>query len=266
VRDTVPFDQLLHLDRWAVDRARLLQDEIAARYQDYGFHHIYQKLHQFCVADLGGFYIDIIKDRQYTCQRDSLARRSAQTALHQIAEALVRWIAPILSFTAEEIWQCLPGAREESVLLAEWFPLPSLGEGELFSRDDWAQVMRVKEAVNKALEERRNAGAIRGSLDAEAVLYVDPGLQALLDKLGDELRFVLLTSAARVQPLAAAPVAGADDTAVPGLKVALMPSTHAKCVRCWHRRDSVGICAGHPELCDRCVTNVAGTGEARRAA
>ena len=264
-RDTVPFDQLLHLDRWAVDRACLLQDEIADRYQDYGFHHIYQKLHQFCVADLGGFYIDIIKDRQYTCQRDSLARRSAQTALHQIAEALVRWIAPILSFTAEEIWQCLPGAREDSVLLAEWFPLPSLGAGELFSRDDWAQVMRVKEAVNKVLEEQRNAGLVRGSLDAEVVLYADAALRALLDKLGDELRFVLLTSAAGVQPLAAAP-AGTHDTGLSGLKVALMPSTHAKCVRCWHRRDSVGLSAEHPELCERCVTNVAGTGEARRAA
>ncbi|MFP5414953.1 MAG: isoleucine--tRNA ligase [Gammaproteobacteria bacterium] len=264
-RDTVPFDQLLHLDRWAVDRARLLQDEIAARYQDYGFHHIYQKLHQFCVADLGGFYIDIIKDRQYTCQRDSLARRSAQTALHQIAEALVRWIAPILSFTAEEIWQCLPGAREDSVLLAEWFPLPSLGEGELFSRDDWAQVMSVKEAVNKTLEEQRNAGLVRGSLDAEVVVYVDAALHALLDKLGDELRFVLLTSAASVQPLAAAP-AGSHDTGLSGVKVALVLSTHAKCVRCWHHRDSVGGCAEHPELCERCVTNVAGAGELRRIA
>ncbi len=264
-RDTVPFDQLLHLDRWAVDRARLLQDEIAARYEDYGFHHIYQKLHQFCVADLGGFYIDIIKDRQYTCQRDSLARRSAQTALHQIAEALVRWIAPILSFTAEEVWQCLPGAREESVLLAEWFPLPGLGADELFSRDDWEQVIRVKEAVNKALEEQRNAGLVRGSLDAEVVLYADAALHARLDKLGDELRFVLLTSAASVQPLATAPP-GSHDTGLSGLKVALAPSTHAKCVRCWHRRDSVGLSAEHPELCDRCVTNVAGTGEARRAA
>jgi isoleucyl-tRNA synthetase len=264
-RDTVPFDQLLYLDRWAVDRARLLQDEIAARYQDYGFHHIYQKLHQFCVADLGGFYIDIIKDRQYTCQRDSLARRSAQTALHQIAEALVRWIAPILSFTAEEIWQCLPGAREDSVLLAEWFPLPRLEDGELFSRDDWAQVMRVKEAVNKTLEEQRNAGLVRGSLDAEVVLYTDTALHALLDKLGDELRFVLLTSAARVQPLAAAPV-GSHDTGLSGVKVALVLSTHAKCVRCWHHRDSVGGCAEHPELCERCVTNVAGAGELRRIA
>lgn len=265
VRDSVPFAQMLHLDRWAVDRARLVQDEIQARYLDYGFHHIYQKLHQFCVADLGGFYIDIIKDRQYTCQRDSLARRSAQTALYQIAEALVRWIAPILSFTAEEVWRCLPGARTDSVLLAEWFPLPGLGDDELLSRDDWAQVMRVKEAVNKALEEQRNAGVVRGSLDAEVVLYADAPLCDLLARLGDELRFVLLTSAAQVQPLAAAP-ATSQDPGLAGLRVLLTPSAHAKCVRCWHRRASVGSCAEHPELCDRCVANVAGAGETRCAA
>ena len=264
-RDSVPFSEMLHLDRWAVDRTAQLQDEITARYLDYGFHHIYQKLHQFCVADLGGFYIDIIKDRQYTCQRDSRARRSAQTALYQIAEALVRWIAPILSFTAEEVWQALPGERAASVQLAEWFELPRLGAGERFSRDDWAQIMRVKEAVNRELETQRNAGLVRGSLEAEVDLHADAELAAVLAKLGDELRFVLLTSAARLQPLAAAPTA-ARDTAVAGLKLVLAPSEHAKCVRCWHHRDSVGQCAEHPQLCDRCVTNVAGSGERREAA
>jgi isoleucyl-tRNA synthetase len=264
-RDQVPFADLLHLDRWAVDRAARLHDEIAARYLDYGFHHIYQRLHQFCVTDLGGFYIDIIKDRQYTCRADSRARRSAQTALYQIAEVLVRWIAPILSFTAEEVWQCLPGERPESVHLAEWFELPRLGEGELFARDDWAQIMRVKEAVNRELEIQRNAGAVRGSLDAEVALYAAAPLREVLAKLGDELRFVLLTSEAVVAPLEAAPAA-ARETALAGLKLELGPSPHPKCVRCWHHRASVGACAEHPQLCDRCVTNVAGSGESRRAA
>ena len=264
-RDSLPFAEMLHLDRWAVDRAARLQEEITARYLDYGFHHIYQKLHQFCVTDLGGFYIDIIKDRQYTCQRDSLARRSAQTALHQIAEALVRWIAPILSFTAEEVWQALPGERAASVQLAEWFELPRLGEGELFASDDWAQILRVKEAVNRELETQRNAGAVRGSLDAEVVLYADAPLGEVLARLGAELRFVLLTSEAGVRPLQEAPAA-ARETQVAGLKLELGASPHPKCVRCWHHRASVGACAEHPELCDRCVTNVAGGGESRRVA
>ena len=265
-RDSVPFAEMLHLDRWAVDRAARLQDDITARYLDYGFHHIYQKLHQFCVADLGGFYIDIIKDRQYTCQPDSLARRSAQTALYWIAEALVRWIAPILSFTAEEVWQCLPGERPVSVQLAEWCELPRLGAGEPFTREDWAQIMAVKEAVNRELEVQRNAGAVRGSLDAEVALYADAPLRALLAKLGDELRFVLLTSAAGVQPLEAAPDCARETPLGAGLRLVLGPSPHPKCVRCWHHRASVGSCAEHPELCDRCVTNVAGSGEARNAA
>lgn len=264
-RDSVSFADMLQLDRWAVDRTARLQDEITGRYLDYGFHHIYQKLHQFCVADLGGFYIDIIKDRQYTCQPDSLARRSAQTALYQIAEALVRWIAPILSFTAEEVWQCLPGERAVSVQLAEWFELPRMGADEPLSREEWAQIMAVKEAVNRELETQRNAGAVRGSLDAEVVLYAAAPLQTVLAKLGDELRFVLLTSEARLQPIAAA-ADGACGTPIDGLRVRLSPSAHVKCVRCWHRRASVGECAAHPELCDRCVTNVAGSGEIRHVA
>src|SRR5690606_30557794 len=166
-----------------------------------------------------------------------------QTALYQIAEALVRWIAPILSFTAEEVWQALPGERAASVQLAEWFELPRLGgedgeTGELFSREDWAAIMAVKDAVNRELERQRAAGLVRGSLDAEVELYADAGLAKLLARLGDELRFVLLTSATRVQPLPAAPEA-ARDTELTGLKLVLTASARPKCVRCWHRRDSV---------------------------
>lgn len=263
--DCVAFTDMLSLDRWAVDRAASLQDDIISLGDDYNFHLIYQKLHNFCSADMGGFYVDIIKDRQYTCQPESLARRSAQTALYHIAEALVRWIAPILSFTAEEVWKCLPGEREASVFLAEWYKLERLDQQESISRADWTQLIGVKEALNKTLEVARNDGGIKGSLDANVVLYASDELQQVLTKLGDELRFVLITSSAQVQPLKQAG-SEAMETVVEGLKVALNLASDDKCVRCWHRRPSVSTSAEHPELCDRCVINVDGDGEVRRFA
>ncbi|MEH6637802.1 MAG: isoleucine--tRNA ligase [Porticoccaceae bacterium] len=263
--DCVAFADMLSLDRWAVDRAANLQDDIINLGDDYNFHLIYQKLHNFCSADMGGFYVDIIKDRQYTCQPESLARRSAQTALYHIAEALVRWIAPILSFTAEEVWKCLPGEREASVFLAEWYKLERLDQQESISRADWTQLIGVKEALNKTLEVARNDGGIKGSLDANVVLYASDELQQVLTKLGDELRFVLITSSAEVLPLQQAG-SEAMETVVEGLKVVLNLASDDKCVRCWHRRPSVSTIAEHPELCDRCVTNVDGDGEVRRFA
>ncbi|WVM90809.1 class I tRNA ligase family protein [Halopseudomonas pachastrellae] len=155
--DALPAEQMLDLDRWAVDRARLLQQEIIEAYDTYRFWNVYQKIHNFCVQELGGFYLDIIKDRQYTTQANSVARRSCQTALYHIAEALVRWIAPILSFTAEELWQYLPGERNDSVMLNTWYEeLAELPEGQALGREFWADVVRVKEAVNKEIENLRN--------------------------------------------------------------------------------------------------------------
>ena len=263
--DCVPLADMLALDRWAVDRAAGLQDEIIHLGNEYNFHLVYQKLHNFCSTDMGGFYVDIIKDRQYTCQTDSLARRSAQTALYHIAEALVRWIAPILSFTAEEVWQCLPGERDSSVFLAEWYPLEKLDQNQSISRADWTQLMGVKEAVNKALELARSEGGIKGSLEANITLYANAEFSELLAKLDDELRFVLITSSAQVLPLEQA---GNEvtETALDGLKIALSPAQEAKCARCWHRRPSVGTIEKHPELCDRCEINVDGEGEVRRFA
>jgi isoleucyl-tRNA synthetase len=257
----VPVTEMIALDRWVVDRAALLQREILAAYDSYNFHGIYQKLHNFCVRDLGGFYLDIIKDRQYTCRADSLPRRSAQTALHRIAEALARWLAPILSFTAEEIWACLPGAREDSVFLTEWFPLAECAEGDI-SRDDWEQVIELKEAVNKAMERKRANAELGGSLEAEVTLFVDAATMAVLTKLGDELRFLLITSKAEVVPLSQADTA-AEATDVPGLRLHVGRSSAAKCVRCWHHRSDVGVNAEHPQLCRRCVDNVDGKGEVR---
>ncbi len=264
-RDSVEAERLLSLDAWVIGRAAELQQEIIEAYESYQFHLIYQKLHNFCVTDLGGFYLDIIKDRQYTTQPDSLARRSAQTALYQVAEALVRWIAPILSFTAEEIWENLPGERESSVFLVEWFqgftPAPGAELGDAY----WQQLIEVRNAVNRELENLRSQGALRGSLDAEVALYCDDQLAGTLEKLGDELRFVLITSGAEVLPLSKAPTdAAAAD--VDGLTLKVVPSKHEKCERCWHRRADVGSHSAHPTLCGRCVINVDGEGEQRRFA
>ena len=262
-RHALPFDQLLSLDQWAVDRAAQLQEQIIAAYNDYQFHVIYQKLHNFCVVDLGGFYLDIIKDRQYTTQQDSRARRSAQTALYHVAEAFTRWIAPILSFTADEIWQYLPGTHDDSVLLQTWYELPGrLGVNAAMGRAYWEQVMTVKEAVNKALEDARNAGTVKGGLAAEVTLYCDDNWRDKLKQLGDELRFVTITSRADIAELSAA---GGDAvaTTIDGLKLKVQMSPHQKCVRCWHHREDVGTHAAHPELCGRCIENVDGAGESR---
>jgi isoleucyl-tRNA synthetase len=263
---TVANDQMLALDRWAVDRAALLQRDIAEAFAGYQFHTIYQKLHNFCVVDMGGFYLDIIKDRQYTTRADSLARRSAQTALFHIGEALVRWLAPILSFTADEIWQFLPGERSESVLLEEWYDrLGMLGGDEPMGREYWQRAMAVKTAVNKELEVQRAAGKVKGSLSAEVVLYCDDALLQSLAMLGEELRFLLITSDASLAPLSEAPDK-AVTTEVEGLRVEVKLSTHAKCARCWHQRGDVGSNASHPQLCERCIDNIEGAGERREFA
>jgi isoleucyl-tRNA synthetase len=265
-RDSVPAAELLALDAWAIDRAALLQAEICSAYEQYHFHLIYQKLHNFCVNDMGGFYLDIIKDRQYTTRANSLARRSAQTALYQIAEALVRWVAPILSYTAEEIWENLPGEREESVFLVEWYRgLETLPADQAMGHDYWQAVIGVRDAVNRELENQRGQGVLRGSLDAEVVLYCDARVRELLSALGEELRFVTITSSARVADIAGAP-AGAAATELDGLKLEVSVSAQEKCERCWHRREDVGAIREHPGLCGRCVENVSGEGELRRFA
>jgi isoleucyl-tRNA synthetase len=265
-RDAVAPDDMIALDRWAVGRADALQTELRELYDGYHFHLVYQRLHNFCGNELGGFYLDIIKDRQYTTPADSLARRSCQTALYHIAQALVRWMAPILSFTAEEIFELLPAERTESVFLTTWYDglFPPAADAEM-DLAFWDQVQAVKQAVNKAIEEARNRKELRANLAADATLYVDDRLAGLLGRLGDELRFVTITSTATLAPLADAP-ADLPDSAVAGLKVRVAPSPHEKCVRCWHHRPDIGTDANHPELCGRCVTNLDGDGEERHYA
>ncbi len=203
-RNLVPPEQMIELDRWAVDRSLQLQQEIVAAYEKYQFHLIYQRIHNFCVNELGGFYLDVIKDRQYTTQADSLPRRSCQTAMYHIIEAMVRWLAPILSFTADEIWQSMPGERGESVFLETWYQgLFALDEDDPFNRAFWQRVIGVRDSVGQAMESFRAAG--NSSLDAELELYCDDALKTQLERFGEELRFALITSDARVHALADKP-------------------------------------------------------------
>jgi isoleucyl-tRNA synthetase len=268
--------ELVALDRWAIERARELQAEIEAAYRDYQFHLIYQKVHNFCVVDLGGFYLDIIKDRLYTTPASSLARRSAQTAMWHIAEAMVRWLAPILSFTAEEIWRELPGARAESVFLSMWHELPVMaaagagatGTAAAVAAIDWPALIALRTDVARELERLRVAGEIGAPLQAELDVYCTDAQFARLDALGEELRFLMITSRARVQRADSAPAGAVEASSVPGGGVWLrvQRTSAAKCVRCWHHVDDVGKSGEHPELCGRCIGNISGPGETRRYA
>jgi isoleucyl-tRNA synthetase len=256
---------LLALDRWVVDRAFLLQEDVKTAYETYQFQHIYQKVHHFCVIDLGGFYLDIIKDRQYTAKADGLARRSAQTAMYHVLEALTRWLAPIISYTADEIWHYMPGQRSESVFLETWYQgLVELDEAVL-NREFWQKLMAVRAAVGKELEKSRAKGDIGSSLNAELELYCNAEYFDDLTQLSDELRFISITSNALVMAEANAPEE-AIQTELDGIKLKVIVSEHQKCVRCWHQRPDVGKTEEHPELCGRCVENVVGDGELRQYA
>ncbi len=255
--------EMIPLDRWALERTRQLQKEVEDAYRAYAFHTIYQSIHNFCIVDLGGFYIEVVRDRLYTTPRDSLTRRSAQTAMYHIAEAMVRWLAPVLSFTAEEIWPLLPGKRPESVFLATWHGVPEADAGGV----DWGALQKLRADVTHQLEKLRESGSIGAPLDAEVDVYcTTPDGYRTFNALGEELRFFLVTSAARVHRVDAAPADAepADDTGEQGIFVKAAPSTHAKCVRCWHHRPDVGANAGHPELCGRCLLNLEGPGEQRK--
>ncbi|WP_300316701.1 isoleucine--tRNA ligase [Idiomarina sp.] len=265
-KDTVAMDDMVELDRWIVGRAADLQKQLLEAYDSYQFHSVVQKLMHFCSIELGSFYLDIIKDRQYTAKSDGLARRSCQTALHHIAEALVRWMAPICSFTAQEIWGLLPGERGEYVFTESWYE----GFSEFAGVSDtenafWMQLLDVRDTVNQALEQARRDDVIGGSLQAEVTLYADDKLATSLNRLGEELRFALLTSEARVDALDNAP-ANAVKAEKLALAVEVKQSAYKKCERCWHHREEVGTLPEHDDLCQRCVTNIDGEGEERRFA
>lgn len=250
--DLVPIEQMVALDRWAVGRAAALQEEVITAYQNYQFHVIYQRVHQFCVVDLGGCYLDVLKDRLYTTPAKSAARRSAQTAMLHIIEAMVRWLAPIMSFTAEEIWSYLPGSREKSVFHSVWYRFPLVAS----SSTDWDALLALRADVARELERLREAGEIGAPLEAEVEVRCAGATYQILNALGDELRFFLITSSAKV----------IEASEGDGYVIDVRATSAPKCVRCWHRRPEVGSHAEHSELCARCVTNITTTGEERHYA
>ncbi len=259
-RDLVKPEEMISLDRWAVDCALQAQNEIKDNYDNYQFHAVVQRLMKFCSIEMGSFYLDIIKDRQYTTKADSLARRSCQTALWHIAEALVRWIAPILSFTADEIWHYIPGERSEFVFTEEFYDgLFALDSNEQFDDAYWQQILTVRDEINQVLETARNDKIIGGGLEAEVTIFANEEYARLLAKLGNELRFVTITSKADVKPLATADVAEGE---VKGLAIKVIRSANHKCPRCWHYSDS----PTENTLCSRCEENVNGNGEVRKFA
>jgi len=264
--DLLDTDELLSLDRWAIAKSLELQNEIIAAYKEFNFHLIHHKLQHFCTVDMGGFYLDIIKDRQYTTQSNSIARRSAQTALFHISEALCRWIAPILSFTADELWAALPGEHSDSALLENWYTqLSALDSDDKMNMAFWQTILEIRSVVSKELETLRSDKTIGSSLDAEVTLYVDTTLQAALESLQEELRFVLITSSATVKNISEADDDCSEATLASGqsIKIKTGASADVKCVRCWHHRPDVASNSEHPELCGRCVENVTGDGEQR---
>jgi isoleucyl-tRNA synthetase len=258
-KDVLPVSEWLEIDRYALALTRSMAQACAKDYGRYEFHLVAQRLQMFCSEDLGGFWLDVLKDRLYTCARGSRARRSAQSALHFATQMLLRLMAPILSFTAEEAWAVLhppvQGEPAESIFFHTWNEVlpPQEGEEALLGR--WRRLREIRSEVVRRLEEKRTAGEIGSSLQAEVVLRAGKPDAELLRSLGDDLRFVLITSSAAVL-----------DAADGSIEVVVSPSAHSKCERCWHYRADVGADAKHPSICARCVSNLNGPGEAREHA
>ena len=283
----VPVEESLLLDQWAVQQAFDAQQAIRAAYERYDFPEIVQRVQNFCTNEMGALYLDITKDRLYTMQTTSLGRRSAQSAMFRILEALVRWLAPVLSFTAEEIWAEMPGERGESVFFATFYDGLAATQASPQQRQWWNELLAIRSATSKVLEGMRVLGSIGASLEAEVTLYVDADQRDRYAEVADELRFGFITSKLELQALRDRPVydvvaaklgfeSFVDDEARPTalaaradlpeheVWVVARASEAAKCVRCWHYRSDVGAHAEHPQLCERCVGNVAGSGEQRR--
>ncbi len=262
--DQVVYDEMLSLDQWALDRAFKTQQKLLVAYDSYQFHIAYQEILHFCSIEMSSLFLDITKDRQYTMPANSRPRRSAQTAAFHILQAMVRWLAPITSFTAEEIWSYLPGEKTDYVLFSQWYTaLRELDDNVHISASDWQQIFIVREAVSKQLEKLRVDDEIGSSLDAEVSIYCQGEWCQVLGKLENELRFVLITSGATVIETDTPPETASAVDGESGLWIKAEVALHEKCIRCWHHRENVGLNKTHPELCQRCVDNVEGDGEVR---
>jgi len=247
-KDAVPLDQLFEIDRYALARAAQFQAEILAHYKVYEFHPVVAKLQIYCSEDLGGFYLDILKDRLYTTAPGSLARRSAQTALWHISQAMLRWMAPFLSFTAEEAWKFVSTGKPGESIFAQTFSKFAAPDEALLAK--WSRIREIRDVVNKDIEAVRAEGKVGSSLQANLQLSAPAEDFALLGSLGDDLKFVFITSAIEL-------------AAGEALSTVVTPSAAQKCDRCWHYRDDVGHDPAHPTICGRCTSNLFGAGEPR---
>ena len=245
------FEDQIELDKWIVLETSKLQEDVLKLYESYSYHNVVQKIHNFCVNELGGIYLDIVKDRLYTCKDSSHARQSCQTSLNYVLNTMVRLTAPILSFTSEEIWQTHPSLKgqNESIFLSKYFE--SKQEGEcVISSSDWARIFEIKDIVNQSIERLRNENKLKGSLDSNVIISANEEDKSILDKLGSELHFVFISSQASVID---------GDT----LSIEIDQMSDDKCTRCWHRDSTVGESKDHPEICSRCEENIDQSGESR---
>jgi len=247
----IVFEDQIELDKWIVLETSKLQEDVLQLYESYSYHNVVQKIHNFCVNELGGIYLDIVKDRLYTCKDSSLARQSCQTSLNYVLNTMVRLTAPILSFTSEEIWQTHPSLKgqNESIFLSKYFE--SKQEGEcVISSSDWARIFEIKDIVNQSIERLRNENKLKGSLDSNVIISANEEDKSILEKLGPELHFVFISSQASVID---------GDT----LSIQIDQISDEKCTRCWHRDSTVGESKDHPEICSRCEENIDQLGESR---
>ena len=249
--EKIKFDEQIELDKWIILEAQKLEEDVINFYEAYSYHNAVQRIHNFCVNELGGIYLDVVKDRLYTCKNDSLARKSCQTSLDSVLNIMVRLIAPVLSFTAEELWQTHESLKNQgdSVFLADYMQ-KTLDQSQTIGSDDWKRVFEIKDLVNQSIESLRNEKKLKGSLDANVIISADEKDKIILDKLGDELHFVFISSKASVKP---------GKT----LEISIESIDDKKCTRCWHRDSSVGQSKSHPEICLRCQENIDSSGEVR---
>ena len=254
--DAVPHAEMLEIDRWALARTAQFQAEVLAHYDVYEFHPVVSKLQVFCSEDLGAFYLDVLKDRLYTTAPGSHARRSAQTALWHMTHAMLRWMAPFLSFTAEEAWKVFAPSKPGSIFVETYSDVSAWQDDALL--DKWKQVRAVRDESNRRIEDSRSAGQVGSSLQANVEVAANAQTHAVLASLGDDLKFVLITSKAVLTALA--------DGDAEAFRVTPEASNATKCERCWHYRDDVGIDPAHPTICGRCTSNLCGSGETRRFA
>ena len=254
--DIVDFDKLVKLDKWAIAKTKEFQDKIIDAYNNYHIHSVAQLMHRFCSIEMGSFYLDVIKDRQYTAKANGQAHKSAQTAIYHIVHALVRWMAPILSFTADEIWEATPKTSDLPIQLCEWYTdLSSFKDSDKLGLDFWSKMQEIRSEVNRILELKRNDDLIKASLEAKITLYADETNHQLLSQLGNELRFLLISSQAELKTIEQKSATAVEST-IAGLFIDIEKLREIKCERCWHRSASVGENSEHKDICSRCVENI----------